>query len=84
MFTNGVITPNYFCNTTTPTVPAISQEWIADAGVANTKGIIEVTTTNVLNTYTHHIVLKKVTFAKGNNNFTLGDSYVLGDLITTN
>jgi hypothetical protein len=84
LFTNGVITPGYFCNTTTPTVPAISQEWIADAGVANTKGIIEVTTTNVLNTYTHHIVLKKVTFVKGNNNFTLGDSYVLGDLITTN
>lgn len=84
LFTNGVLTPNYFCNTTIPTVPAVGQEWIAEAGVANTKGIIEVTTTNVLNTYTHHIVLKKATLVKGNNNFTLGDSYVLGDLITTN
>nr|WP_314867248.1 hypothetical protein [uncultured Flavobacterium sp.] len=84
LFTNGIVTPSYFCNTTIPTTPAISQEWIAEAGVANVKGTIEVTTTNVLNTYTHHIVLKKVTFVKGNNNFTLGDSYVLGDLITTN
>lgn len=84
LFTNGVVTPSYFCNSTQPTVPAISQEWIAEAGVANVKGTIEVTTTNVLNTYTHHIVLKKTTFIKGNNNFTLGDSYVLGDLITTN
>lgn len=84
LFTNGIVTPSYFCNTTIPTTLAISQEWIAEAGVANVKGTIEVTTTNVLNTYTHHIVLKKVTFVKGNNNFTLGDSYVLGDLITTN
>ena len=84
LFTNGIVTPSYFCNITIPTTPAISQEWIAEAGVANVKGTIEVTTTNVLNTYTHHIVLKKVTFVKGNNNFTLGDSYVLGDLITTN
>ncbi len=84
LFTNGIVTPSYFCNTTIPTTPAISQEWIAEAGVANIKGTIEVTTTNVLNTYTHHIVLKKVTFVKGNNNFTLGNSYVLGDLTTTN
>lgn len=83
-FTNGIVTPNYFCNTTTPTVPTVNQEWIAEAGVANVKGIIEVTTTNVLNTYTHRIVLKKVTLNKGNNNFTLGESYILGDLITTN
>jgi hypothetical protein len=83
-FTNGIVTPNYFCNTTTPTVPTVNQEWIAETGVANVKGIIEVTTTNVLNTYTHRIVLKKVTLNKGNNNFTLGESYILGDLITTN
>jgi hypothetical protein len=84
LFTGGVVTPGYFCNSTTPTLPAISQEWIADAGVTNVKGSIEVTTTSVLGAYTHRIVLKKVTFSKGNNNFTLGDSYVLGDLITTN
>lgn len=84
LFTNGVLTPNYFCNTTLPTIPAISQEWIAEAGVTSVKGIIEVTTTNVLNTYTHRIVIKKATLVKGNNNFYLGDNYILGDLITTN
>ena len=84
LFTNGVLTPNYFCNSTLPTIPAISQEWIAEAGVTNVKGIIEVTTTNVLNTYTHRIVIKKATLVKGNNNFYLGDNYILGDLITTN
>jgi len=84
LFTNGVLTPSYFCTTTLPTVPAISQEWIAEAGVANVKGIIEVTTTNVLNSFTHRIILKKATLVKGRNNFTLGDSYLLGELITTN
>lgn len=84
LFTGGVLTPSYFCNTTIPILPSVSQEWIADAGVTNVKGIIEVTTTSVLGAYTHRIVLKRVTFSKGNNNFTLGDSYVLGDLITTN
>lgn len=84
LFTNGVVTPSYFCNTTLPTVPVISQEWIAESGVTNVKGRIEVTTTNVLNSYTHRIALKKVTFVKGNNSFTLGDNFILGDLITTN
>lgn len=84
LFTNGVVTPSYFCNTNLPTIPAVSQEWIAEAGLANTKGIIEVTTTSVLNTFKHRIVLKKITFIKGNNNFTLGDNYVLGELVTTN
>ncbi len=84
LFTNGVITQSYFCNATLPTIPAISQEWVAENGLANTKGIIEVTTTNVLNTFKHRIVLKKITFVKGSNNFTLGDSYDLGELITTN
>lgn len=84
LFTNGVLTPNYFCTSALPTIPAISQEWIAEAGVANVKGTIEVTTTNVLNSFTHRIVLKKATFVKGGNNFTLGDNFVLGELITTN
>ena len=81
---SGLLTPEYFCNAETPTLPLVSEEWIAAEGVTNVSGIIEVTTTNVLDTYTHHIVLKKVTFVKGNSNFTLGDSYIYGDLTTTN
>lgn len=84
LFSNGVLTPEYFCNTEIPVLPSINEEWIAAEGVTDVSGIIEVTTTNVLDTYTHHIVLKKVTFVKGNSNFTLGDSYIYGDLTTTN
>jgi hypothetical protein len=32
----GLLTASYFCNTTTPTTPTLSQEW---NGVAGTSGI---------------------------------------------
>jgi hypothetical protein len=85
LFTGGVLTNAYFCNTVTPTTPTISQEWNAVAGVSGQSGIIEVTTTTSgPSTFKHTIVLKKVTFKKGNNDFLLGDIYVYGDLFTTN
>ena len=84
LYSNGVLTPSYFCNSTTPTLPTKSEEWIANTGVANVSGIIEVTTTSVLGTFIHKIVLKKVVLTSGNSNFTLGDSYIYGELITTN
>jgi hypothetical protein len=84
LYSNGVLTPDYFCNATLPILPSISQEWIAESGVTNVSGIVEVTTSKVLETYVHTIVLKKVTFTKGNSDFTLGDSYTYGELITTN
>nr|WP_315187196.1 hypothetical protein [uncultured Flavobacterium sp.] len=84
LYSNGVLTPDYFCNATLPILPSISQEWIAESGVTNVSGIVEVTTSKVLETYVHTIVLKKVTFTKGNSDFTLGDSYTYGELTTTN
>ena len=84
LYSNGVLTPDYFCNATLPILPSISQEWIAESGVTNVSGIVEVTTSKVLETYVHTIVLKKVIFTKGNSDFTLGDSYTYGELITTN
>lgn len=84
LYSNGVLTPDYFCNATLPILPSISQEWIAESGVTNVSGIVEVTTSKVLETYVHTIVLKKVTFTKDNSDFTLGDSYTYGELITTN
>lgn len=84
LYSNGVLTPDYFCNATLPILPSISQEWIAESGVTNVSGIVEVTTSKVLETYVHTIVLKKMTFTKGNSDFTLGDSYTYGELITTN
>lgn len=84
LYSNGVLTPDYFCNATLPILPSISQEWIAESGVTNVSGIVEVTTSKVLETYVHTIVLKKVTFTKDNSDFTLGDSYTYGELTTTN
>jgi hypothetical protein len=84
LYSNGVLTPDYFCKATLPILPSISQEWIAESGVTNVSGIVEVSTSKVLETYVHTIVLKKVTFTKGNSDFTLGDSYTYGELITTN
>jgi hypothetical protein len=85
LFSGGVLTNSYFCNAVTPTTPSINQEWNAVAGVSNTSGIIEVTTTTSgPNTFKHTIVLKKVTFKRGNDDFLLGDNYSFGDLLTTN
>jgi hypothetical protein len=81
---SGLLTDDYFCNTTFPATPVIKEEWIAVAGVSNISGIIEVTTTAFGNGFKHTIVLKNVTMKKGNNDFQLGDSYIYGDLYTTN
>jgi hypothetical protein len=81
----GLLTSDYFCNTNTPSTPAISQEWSAVSGVVGVSGIVEVTTTtNGPGSFKHTIVLKKVTLKKGNNDFLLGDNYAYGDLLTTN
>ncbi|GIZ10460.1 hypothetical protein [Flavobacterium sp. UMI-01] len=82
---SGLLSSAYFCNATTPTTPALSEEWNGVAGVTNTSGIIEVTTTtNGPNSFKHTITLRKVSLKKGNSSFTLGDNYILGELFTTN
>jgi hypothetical protein len=78
----GLIPTSYFCNTSIPTTPAISQEWNAIAGVSGISGIVEVTTTTNGTGFKHTIVLKKATLKKGNSDFSLGDSYIYGDLLT--
>ncbi|MBC5864045.1 hypothetical protein [Flavobacterium turcicum] len=80
----GLLTDDYFCNTTYPTTPVVNEEWLGVTGVANTSGIIEVTTTSFGNGFKHTIVLKKVKMKKGNNDFLLGDNYIYGELLTTN
>ena len=80
----GLLTSGYFCGTTVPTTPVISEEWNAVAGVSNISGIIEVTTTTNGTGFKHTIVLKKVTMSKGNSDFKLGDNYIYGELLTTN
>ena len=80
---SGTITNDYFCATTIPTTPTLLQQWNAIDGIEATSGIIEVSTTTLTTTtYQHTIRLKKVTLKKGNSEFSLGDDYLFGTLIT--
>lgn len=80
----GVLTSSYFCNTTTPTSPAVAQIWNGENGVAGESGIIEVVTATLgPNIFTHTITLKNVILNNGNVNFKLGNSFLLG-IITVN
>lgn len=81
---SGLLTGAYFCNTTFPATPAVSEEWIAVAGVANENGIVEVTTTTLGAGFKHTVVLKKAKMKKGSSDFILGDNYIYGELLTTN
>lgn len=81
-YTGGILTENYFCTTTPPTTPTLFQEWKAANGVANTEGIIEVTTTTFGTGFKHTIVLKKVKMVRGSDDFYLGDNFIYGELIT--
>nr|WP_315173206.1 hypothetical protein [uncultured Flavobacterium sp.] len=78
----GLLTESYFCNVTTPATPTLFQEWKAAAGVANSQGIIEVTTTTFGTGFKHTIVLKKAKMVRGSDDFLLGDNYIYGELIT--
>jgi len=69
--------PDYFCATTTPSSPVISEEWVA------TEGTIEVNTTTA-GGILHAITLKNVTFKKGNSSFYYGDSILYGNLLLAN
>lgn len=80
---SGVLTPSYFCATSVPVLPAISEEWNAVNGVAGISGIIEVTTIKSGTTaFKHTIVIKNATLKKGNSEFKLGDSYIYGEFLT--
>lgn len=79
---SGLLNTEYFCNSSIPSTPSISQEWNAVSGITNNSGIIEVTTTTNGNGFKHTIVLKNVTLKKGNNDFYLGDSYIYGEILT--
>jgi len=82
LFSNSV-TDAYFCATTLPTTPTLTQEWNAVNGVADVSGIIEVTTTFIVGSgYQHTMHLKKVTMKRGNTDFYLGDDYLYGSFVT--
>jgi len=79
---SSAITDAYFCATTIPSTPTLTQQWDAIDGIEATSGIIEVSTTTLGAGFQHTIRLKKVTLKKGNSDFSLGDDYLFGTLIT--
>ncbi|MCV9926881.1 hypothetical protein OIU83_04430 [Flavobacterium sp. LS1R49] len=79
---NGSLSADYFCKATLPATPTVNQTWAGANGVSGVSGIIEITTTTLGNNFQHTITLKNVTLQKGNSSFRLGNSYVLGQLIT--
>lgn len=84
---NGNLNTAFFCSTITPIAPTIAEEWIAQNGVANTSGIIKVTTelvTATPPTFRHTIVLNKTTFKKGIDSYSPAPNgdYLFGNLIT--
>lgn len=84
VYSDGVLSASYFCNASTPILPAVSQTWLGINGVEDVSGMIEVVTeTNGPNTFKHTITLKKVTLQKGTSSFKLGDTFLLGELFTT-
>lgn len=79
---NNVVTNAFFCSNPSLTTPTLSQQWNAVAGEAGISGIIEVTTTTYGTSFQHTIHLKKVSLEKGNSQFSLGDDFIFGKLIT--
>ncbi|QBN18200.1 hypothetical protein [Flavobacterium nackdongense] len=83
LYSNGVLTPSYFCNLIQPALPTVSEEWNGVNGIDNVSGIIEVTTIKSGTTaFKHTIVIKNATLKKGNSSFKLGDVFTYGELIT--
>ncbi len=80
---SGTINNDYFCGTTPPASPTLSQEWDAEDGVSGVSGTIEVSTTSLGPDFLHTIVFKNVTMKKGSSTFYLGDTYSFGSFVTT-
>jgi hypothetical protein len=86
---DSIISSSYFCASFPPAAPTVTDEWNAADGVAGTSGIIEVTTTQILNPstqvltgYNHYVVFKNITFSNGVNSFTY-EQYVFGNFVTS-
>ncbi len=76
----------YFCASTLPDSPTVNEEWLGQAGVTNTSGIIEVTTSTNGSGFSHSIHLKAVTFSNllTGSTFYYGDDILIGTLLTAN
>ncbi len=84
----SIISTSYFCSTLPPATPSVTEELYASDGIAGTSGLIQVTTTQILNPttnavtgYNHYVVFKNITFSNGVNSFTY-ENYVYGNFVT--
>ncbi len=85
---NSTVNTSYFCETLPPATPSVINEWYATDGVTGTSGLIEVTTTQILNPttntvtgYNHYVVFKNITFSNGVNTFTY-ENFIYGNYVT--
>ena len=86
---SGTVTSNYFCSSIPPATPIVSNEWNAAPGVENISGLIQITTTEIINPttqavsgYNHRIVFKNITFTGTTNSFVY-EEYIFGNYVTT-
>ena len=86
---NSIISNAYFCSTLPPATPTVIDEWYALDGISGTSGLIQVTTTQIINPTTnaltgdhHYVVFKDITFYNGLNTFTY-ENYVFGNFVTS-
>ncbi|MGH2667075.1 hypothetical protein [Flavobacterium sp.] len=84
---SGGLNINYFCSAITPATPTLTEEWVAEDGIASTSGIITVDTEATIdpNVFKHTIRLYKTTFKKGIYKYSPvpNDYYTFGVYYTT-
>lgn len=76
----GSISAGYFCQKTTPSLPAVNETWVGENTNADLKAEIQVTTEQSGPNFIHTIVLANVSLVKGNSKFRLGTSFLLGKI----
>ena len=81
---SGNLNTNFFCSAIAPSNPTLTEEWVAENGVAATSGEIRVETVAVGATFKHTITLYKTTFKKGilTYIYPTNDNFVFGEYIT--
>jgi hypothetical protein len=83
---NGTLSGTFFCSSPLPSTPVLQQTWIANQGIFNESGMLEITTTEILDLenniigYNYKFKLLGVTMSKGIEFFYLGDSYDFGEI----
>jgi hypothetical protein len=83
------VTSFYFCSALPPSSPMVTDERIASDGIDGVSGLIEITTTQIINPttqavtgYNHLVIFKNITFAN-NSNSIVYEKYIFGNYTTS-